>query len=98
MRITPHKLSEIAGRKVEAVRSEHVEATEAAAGQPTAGIQPDQVTLSPQAIQIQRAHQALANVPEVRQEKVAEARQKIAEGTLQIDPEAIAAKIITGGI
>ena len=97
MRIDPKKLSEITRKTVEAVRSEQVGEVDAAAKSAEAA-QADQVNLSHQARQIQRAHQALSGVPEVRQEKVAQAKRKIAQGTLEIDAEAIARRIVEGGI
>ena len=97
VRIDPKRLSEITRKTVEAARSEQVDGVEATppASQATGA---DQVSLSQQAQQIQRAHQALSGVPEVRQEKVAEAKRKLAQGTFEIDAEAIARKIIEGGI
>ncbi len=97
MRIDPKKPSEITRKAVQATRSEQVGQVDAAARSSQAP-HADQVSLSPQARQIQRAHQALSGVPEVRREKVAQAKRKIAQGTLEIDAEAIARKIIEGGI
>ncbi|MCK4324643.1 MAG: flagellar biosynthesis anti-sigma factor FlgM [Armatimonadetes bacterium] len=97
MRIDPKKLSEITRKTVEATRGEQVGEVDAAAKSSQAA-QADQVNLTHQARQIQRAHQALSGVPEVRQEKVAQARRKLAQGTLEIDAEAIARRIVEGGI
>ncbi len=97
MRIDPKKLSEITRKTVEAARSEQVDGVDATTKSSQAA-QTDQVNLSHQAQQIQRAHQALSGVPEVRQEKVAQAKRKLAQGTLEIDAEAIARRIIAGGI
>jgi len=97
VRIDPNKLSEITRKTVEAARSEQVGGVDAIAKSGQA-IPADQVSLSHQAQQIQRAHQALSGVPEIRQEKVAQAKRKIAQGTLEIDAEAIARRIIAGGI
>ena len=98
MRIDPRKLSEVIRKTVEPVKTEPVEPSAVSAGQPAGVVQPDQVALSESAAEVQRAQQALSEVAEVRQEKVAEAKQKIVDGTLEIDAEQIAAKIITGGI
>jgi len=97
VRIDPKKLSEITRKTVEATGSEQVGEVDATAKSSQAA-QVDQVNLSHQAQQIQRAHQALSGIPEVRQEKVAHARRKIAQGTLEIDAEAIARRIVEGGI
>jgi len=97
VRIDPKKLSEITRKTVEAARGEQVGQVDAT-GKPSQAAQAEQVSLSHQAQQIQRAHQALSGVPEVRQEKVAQAKRKIAQGTLEIDAEAIARRIVEGGI
>lgn len=98
MRVDPKKLSEITRKTVQPTASEPVEPTGVAAAQPSAAAQPDQVILSQQAVEIQRAQEALSQVPEVRQQKVAEIKRKIVEGSLEVDAEAIAKKIIAGGI
>ncbi len=98
MRIDPRKLSEVIRKTVEPVKTEPVELSAVSAGQPAGVVQADQVALSQSAAEVQRAQQALGGVAEVRQEKVAEAKQKIVDGTLEIDAEQIAAQIITGGI
>ena len=98
MRIDPKKLSEVSRKLVEATKAEEASAPAAGPEQLTAADQPDQIVFSERAAEVQRAARALAEVPEVRQKKVAEAKQKIAHGTLEIDPELIAEKIISGGI
>ncbi len=98
MRVDPKKLSEISRKTVEATATERAEAASVAAGQPAAAAQPDQVALSQSAADIQRARQALAAAPEVRQEKVAEAKRKLGEGVLEIDVEKVAQKIVEGGV
>ena len=98
MRVDPKKLSEISRKTVEATATERAEAASVTAGQPAAAAQPDQVALSQSAADIQRARQALAAAPEVRQEKVAEAKRKLAEGAVEIDAEEIARKIVDGGV
>ena len=97
VRIDPKKLSEITRKTVEATRGEQVGEVDATAKSSQAA-QADQVSLTHQARQIQRAHQMLSGVPEVRQRKVAQAKHKIAQGTLEIDAEAIARRIVEGGI
>ena len=98
MRIDPKRLSEIFRRVVESTQTKGVDEASAAASQPPEAIQSDGVSLSQRAGEIQRAKEALVEVPEVRQEKIAEAKQKITEGTLELDTESIAARILEGGI
>jgi len=97
VRIDPKKLSEITRKTVEATRGEQVGEADATAKSSQAA-QSDQVSLTHQAGQIQRANQVLSGVPEVRQGKVAQAKRKIARGTLEIDAETIARRIVAGGI
>jgi len=54
----------------------------------------DSVNLSPQARQLQAAREALAAMPEIREEKVAAIRAQIEAGTYKIDSEQIAGKMI----
>ena len=97
MRIDPKSLSEILPKTIEAARSEPAQAVGPAAGPPPAAIEPDRAVLSAQATQIQHAEQALGQVAEVRAEKVAEAKRMITEGTLELDTERIAGRIVAGG-
>ncbi len=98
MRVDPNKLSEISRKAVEPTATEHVEPASVTAGQPAAAAQADQVALSQGAIDVQRATQALAAAPEVRQEKITAAKRKIVEGSLEIHAEEIAQKIVEGGV
>ena len=98
MRIDPQKLSEVSRKTVEAAGTEGVEPAGVVPGQPAAAAQPDQVALSQSAADIQHARETLAAAPEMRQEKIAEAKRKITEGALEIDAEQIAQKIVEGGI
>ncbi len=54
----------------------------------------DTLTLSPQAQEIQRLRQALARVPEVREERVRELTAAVATGAYQVSPEAVAAQML----
>jgi negative regulator of flagellin synthesis FlgM len=56
--------------------------------------QGDTVSLSPQVRQMQAAREALAAMPEIREEKVAAIRAQIEAGTYKIDGEKIADKMI----
>lgn len=54
----------------------------------------DEVVLSPEARQIQRAKELIDALPDIREEKVAEIRARIEAGDYQIDGEKIASKMI----
>jgi negative regulator of flagellin synthesis FlgM len=58
----------------------------------------DRVSLSPQARELMKAQQALANLPDVREDKVAELKARIDEGRYHIDSEGIAKKMIREGL
>ncbi len=58
----------------------------------------DRVSLSPQARELMKAQQALANLPDCREDKVAELKARIDEGRYRIDSEGIAAKMIREGL
>jgi negative regulator of flagellin synthesis FlgM len=59
---------------------------------------PDEAVLSQRAQDVLSASKALANVPEVRSDKVAELKQKVADGTYEVDSEAVARKVASGGL
>ena len=54
----------------------------------------DRVSFSPQARELIQAQRALANLPDVREDKVAELKARLDEGRYRIDVEGIAAKMI----
>ena len=54
----------------------------------------DRVSLSPQARELIKAQKALANLPDVREDKVAELKARIDAGRYPIDSDGIAAKMI----
>jgi negative regulator of flagellin synthesis FlgM len=58
----------------------------------------DRVSLSPQARELMKAQQALANLPDIREDKVAELKARIDEGRYRIDKEGIAEKMIREGL
>ena len=98
MKIEPEKLARATRKAIGPAETSPTEAAEVGdvAG-PAAPRQADQVVLSQRAAEIQMAKETLARIPEVRAEKVAELKRRIQEGTYEIDPEAVAAKIISGG-
>lgn len=63
---------------------------------PTSG--GDSVSLSPQARWLQAAREALADLPEIREERVAAIRAQIEAGAYEVDGEKIADKMIAEGL
>ncbi len=58
----------------------------------------DRVTLSPEARELLAAQQKLAEIPDVREEKVHEIKARIANGSYRIDGGKIAEKMIREAI
>jgi len=58
----------------------------------------DQAVLTPRAQDARKALKALSQVPEVREDRVAEIQQQIAEGSFTVDPGAIADRLVAGGL
>jgi len=75
------KISQNAGRQAPA---EHFPAAKSA----------DRVSFSPKARELIKAQKALANLPDVREDKVGALKARIDEGRYRIDSEGIAAKMI----
>ncbi|MDY6949943.1 MAG: flagellar biosynthesis anti-sigma factor FlgM [Thermodesulfobacteriota bacterium] len=65
-----------------------------AKGTPKEASREDEVVLSPQARKIQEAKKLLSAVSDIREEKVAQLRQEIENGTYQVDHKDLAAKIV----
>jgi negative regulator of flagellin synthesis FlgM len=63
-------------------------------GRPKEVSREDEVVLSPQARKIQEAKKLLSSVSEVREERVAQLREEIQNGTYEVDQKGLAAKII----
>lgn len=57
----------------------------------------DRVTLSSEGLQLQRVLDSLAQVPDVREERVAALRQQIADGTYDRGLDEVAARIVENG-
>lgn len=68
----------------------------AASGQ--AGAQHDQVSVSSQARQLRTVMQAMPTVPGERADVIAELRQQVAEGSYQVDAEAVAKRLVDDGL
>ena len=58
----------------------------------------DKVALSPEAKQIQEAKKIIDSLPDIREDKVAEIRARIEDGTYSVDSEKIASKMIKESI
>ena len=95
MHIDPTRLHKVTQHAIEKVSKAQVEGTEAV--QPTATAAPpqtDQIVLSQRAAEVQAAHQALANVPEVRADRVAQLKAQLEADAYKVDPDAVASKMI----
>jgi negative regulator of flagellin synthesis FlgM len=94
MQIDPIRAQKIAAGSLEKITPAQVDATQAAEAQPAAAAGANRLELSQRAGEVQAAQQALAEVPEVRADKVAALKAQMAAGTYQVDPEQVAAKIV----
>jgi len=94
MQIDPTRLHNIPRANLSKVAPAEVVPTGAAAPAPVAAGQTDQVVLSQKAAEIHAAQQALAAMPDVRAEKVAQLKAQMAAGTYRVDAERIAEKLI----
>ena len=99
VRIDPNLTRIGTGSSTDRVGSQRLEGRSAGVrdvpGQASGG---DEAVLSPRAQDVRLAQRALAEVPEVRQDKVEALRQQIAEGTFEVDAELIADRLIQGGL
>jgi len=94
--LTTTNTSTSAGRVAQG--QEIASARKAASQDRVSGRGSDEMILSQQAKDIMFAQKVLAQTPEVRQEKVAQLQQQIAEGSFRVDAQLIADKIIEGGV
>lgn len=88
MKITPHQatIAKIQADAHTASEKKPVKGSDVAHG--------DRVSLSPQARELVEARRALDAISDVREDIVAEIRERIATGTYRIDAEAIADKMV----
>ena len=94
MQIPPIRPQPITPRATDGV-SGAAAAPEVGAAQPTAAAAgADQIVFSPQAQEVRAAHEALAGVPDVRADVVARLKAQVEAGTLPVDPDRIAEKMV----
>ena len=79
-------------RQVRGGKSGSDAATNSSSGEVLSG---DRVELSPKAKKMQEAKRILGTIPDIREEKVAQIRKQIEDGTYQIDSQKIAEKMVT---
>lgn len=91
MQIDPTRLTKASAAAIQPAASAPAEAPAAAAPDATGAVHhTDRIALSQQAMEVQAAHAALAQTPEVRAELVAKLKAQVAEGTYQVDAGKVA--------
>lgn len=91
------KITDIQGTGVSQLQSEQTAAVGSQAGKTSANSQnagTDNIILSQQARLMQKAGEAIAQTPDVRQEKVDPLQQAVDQGTYSGDPQKVANSII----
>ena len=91
------KIHELRGAEINQLQPGATEAVEPkSTGTPSPSGAPasDQISLSSQAHLLQKAHQLIAQTPEVRPEKVGPLRKAVQEGTYQVDARQVAQSLI----
>lgn len=68
-----------------------------AAGGARSGRRIDRVTLSPEGLQLQRVLDAMSQLPDVREARIAALQQQIADGTYDRGITEVAQRLIEGG-
>lgn len=68
-----------------------------AAGGARGGRRVDRVTLSPEGLQLQRVLDAMGQIPDVREARIAALQQQIADGTYDRGITEVAQRLIEGG-
>ena len=93
--IRPHDATALYQRQVAPADSGPAEgATRTGNGAGRAGHRSDEVSISQQAQDLQRLLSAVGDQPDVREARVAELRQQLADGTYDVDAAAIAARLV----
>ena len=95
MQIDPTHLSKISAANIQKISSTPVEAPETAGATPAGAVNhADRIVLSQQATEVQAAHEALAQTPEVRAELVDKLKAQVEAGTYKVDPDRIAGQLL----
>ena len=94
MQIDPTRLNPIAGTGIHKISGTPAAPEATGAQAPGAAEGTDKLVLSQQAAEVRAAHEALSALPETRGELVARLKTQVQSGTYQIDPDAIAEKMI----
>ncbi len=99
MRIDPNLTRVAGGTAADRVERQQADGVQGRGSQVSAaqGARADEAVLSPLAQDVLTAQRALAQVPDIRQDRVAELKSQIASGTYQVDSRAVADKIVSGG-
>lgn len=88
----------ISGKQVQSVMKAYTDQNKVSKSQKAQGTSPvsqkDEVILSSQAQEVGQLYQAIRALPEVREDKVREISEKIAQGTYDVDAQAVAEKMM----
>ncbi|BDM63775.1 flagellar biosynthesis anti-sigma factor FlgM [Shewanella sp. NFH-SH190041] len=96
MAIDSTKLNNAANSRPQVtVTPQHKTDKPAQATQNNAPAKSDSVSFTPQAQQLKAAQGKMAGLPEIDQKKVADIKLAIAEGRYKVDPEKLAANIVS---
>ena len=79
----------------DSVRSQTVRPVPAVPATPAAA---DQLSFSSEARALAAARQAVASLPEIRQQKADEIKRRVQEGTYKVDPRSLANSMIREGV
>lgn len=75
-------------------RAKNVEKTSAEQQQQTSGVESDNVTISEKGKDVSEMTRTLKSMPEVRADKIADLKERIANGTYNVSARDVAAKIV----
>ncbi len=79
-------------------RSEEVRSAQGMSEQHSRVVRTDDITLSSRAQEVMKARRALSNMPPVREEKIAEIKGRIEDGTYDVPAEEVAEKVISRAV
>ena len=95
MKIDPTRSQPVSSQPVSRTERAGVSGTQGLGGA-TDALRSDQVALSQRALDMQLAHQAISDVPAVRQERVEALKAQIASGDYKVDSREVARKLLEG--